>query len=104
MSDVTKELLDETQGYVEQAKAKAAKAKKPWQTWLDAEWGFRNHWYPASLSRDLGEGDSKGIELLGEEILVTRQEGKIRALEDRCPHRGIRFSSRPLFYTKETLT
>ncbi|MFT4823357.1 MAG: carbazole 1,9a-dioxygenase terminal dioxygenase component, partial [Cryomorphaceae bacterium] len=94
MSDVTKDLLEGTQDYVEQAKAKAAKVKKPWQTWLDAELGFRNHWYPASLSRHLGEGDSKAIELLGEEILVTRQNGVTRAMEDRCPHRGTRFSSR----------
>ncbi|MFT5133786.1 MAG: phenylpropionate dioxygenase-like ring-hydroxylating dioxygenase large terminal subunit, partial [Gammaproteobacteria bacterium] len=86
MNDVTKDLLDETQGYVEQAKAKAAKSKKPWQTWIDAEWGFRNHWYPASLGRHVNEGEAIGIELLGEEILVTRQNGKIHALENRCPH------------------
>ena len=79
---------------MEQAKVKAARAKKPWQVWLNAEWGFRNYWYPAALSRHLGEGDAKGIELLGEEILITRQNGKVHALEDRCPHRGIRFSAR----------
>ncbi len=104
MTDVTRNLLEETQDYVEQARAKAAKAKKPWQNWLDAEWGFRNHWYPAALSRDFAEGESTAIQLLGEEVLITRQNGKIHALEDRCPHRGTRFSSRPLFYTKETLT
>lgn len=104
MSELTRALLEETQGYVEQARAKAAATRKPWQTWLDAEWGFRNYWYPAALSRHLGEGEAKGIQLLGEEILLTRQNGKARALEDRCAHRGIRFSTRPLFYTKETLT
>ena len=104
MNDVTRDLLEETQGHVEQAKAKAAKAKKPWQTWIDAELGFRNHWYPASLGRHIKEGEAIGIILLGEDILVTRQNGKIHALENRCPHRGTRFSSRPLFYTKETIT
>ena len=104
MSELTRALLEETQGYVEQARAKAAATRKPWQTWLDAEWGFRNYWYPAALSRHLSEGEAKGVQLLGEEILLTRQNGNVRALEDRCPHRGIRFSTRPLFYTKETLT
>jgi len=103
MADITSTLHSETEGQVEQPSAKAG-AKKPWQAWLDAEWGFRNYWYPAALTRNLLEGGTTAIELLGEEILLTRQEGKVRALEDRCPHRGIRFSSRPLFYTKETIT
>lgn len=102
MSDLTKTLLDETLGHVEQAKV--PKAKKPWQPWLDAELGFRNYWYPAQLTRNLTEGEALAITLLGEEILLTRQNGKLYGLEDRCCHRGIRFSARPLFYTKETLT
>ncbi len=101
MSDVTGRLLDETQAHVEQSRPAR---QKPWQTWIDAEWGFRNYWYPAALSRQLREGEHKAIRLLGEEILLTRQKGRIHAIEDRCPHRGIRFSSRPLFYTQETLT
>jgi carbazole 1,9a-dioxygenase terminal dioxygenase component len=28
----------------------------------------------------------------------------MRAIEDRCAHRSVRFSARPLFYTQETLT
>lgn len=103
MADVTTTLHRETEDQVEQPKSKTG-VKKPWQTWLDAELGFRNYWYPAALSRNLAEGDTQTVQLLGEEILLTRQEGRVRALEDRCPHRGIRFSSRPLFYTKETLT
>lgn len=103
MSDVTKTLLDETTDYVESAE-KRPDRKKPWQAWLDAELGFRNHWYPAALSRDVPAGGAKKVEILGEEILLTRQKGKIKAVEDRCPHRGIRFSSRPLFYSEETIT
>ena len=103
MSDITKNLLNETTDYVERGAENKAR-KKPWQKWLDADLGFRNHWYPAALGRDIDEGGAKKIELLGEEILLTRQSGKVYAVEDRCPHRGIRFSSRPLFYTKETIT
>ena len=104
MSDATRTLLEETIDFVEQEKAKTAHTRKPWEVWLQAEWGFRNYWYPAALSRHVGEGGSKHIILLGEEILLTRQNGVLYAVENRCPHRGTRFSSRPLFYTKETIT
>ena len=60
MSEITRTLLEETQDYVEQARAKTARTRKPWQVWLDAEWGFRNYWYPAALSRHLGEGTRGG--------------------------------------------
>ena len=103
MSDATRTLLEETTDFVEQAKTKVTHTKKPWEVWLQAEWGLRNYWYPAGLSRHVGEGGSKHIILLGEEILLTRQNGVLYAVENRCPHRGTRFSSRPLFYTKETI-
>ena len=95
MSDATRTLLEETTDFVEQEKAKTAHTRKPWEVWLQAEWGFRNYWYPAALSRHVGEGGSKHIILLGEEILLTRQNGVLYAVENRCPYRGTRFSSRP---------
>ncbi|MEQ8387668.1 MAG: Rieske 2Fe-2S domain-containing protein [Alphaproteobacteria bacterium] len=100
----TRTLIDETSGHVEVLKEKTRKGAKPWQVWLDAELGLRNYWYPAALSRHLAEGEHKAVKLLGEEILLMRQKGRVFALEDRCPHRGVRFSARPLFYTKETLS
>lgn len=105
MADITEQLLKDTQEHVDEEKRRVEKmGRRPWQPWIDAEWGFRNHWYPALLSRDLPEGEHNAVQLLGEDILVTRQNGSVKAIEDRCPHRGIRFSSRPLFYTKETIT
>ena len=71
---------------------------RPWQPWIDAEWGFRNHWCLALISRDLPEGKHKAVQLLGKDILVTRQNGFVKAVEDRCPHRGIRFSSRTFLH------
>ncbi len=103
MPDVTRTLLDETQQHVDEPRSRDT-SRKPWQAWLDAEWGFRNYWYPAALTRQIAEGGHLKITLLGEEILLTRQKGTLRALEDRCAHRGVRFSARPLFYTQETLT
>lgn len=101
MSGTERALIDQTIDFVNEEKISP---RKPWQVWIDAELGFRDYWYPAALSRHLAEGQSKAIALLGEPILLTRQNGRVYALEDRCPHRGIRFSARPLFYTKETLT
>ena len=101
MSSTTEELIRDTQPLVNRVEVPR---KKPWQRWIDAEFGLRNYWYPAALSQHLPEGKATPIRLLGEEILLTRQNGKLYALEDRCCHRGVRFSRRPLFYTKETLT
>lgn len=101
MPDTTRTLLKETESYV---RPDAARAKKPWQVWLDAELGLRNYWYPAALSHHVAEGRAKAVTLLGEEILLTRQDGRLYAVEDRCCHRGVRFSARPIFYTKDTLT
>ena len=104
MGEVEKTLLEETADWVDQERAKTERTKKPWDVWIDAELGLRNHWYPAALSRQVGEAEFRPITLLGEEILLTRQEGRLYAIEDRCPHRGVRFSARPLCYTKDTLT
>lgn len=101
MPDTARHLLDETSGSVDEI---SISRKKPWQRWIDAAWGLRNYWYPAALGRAVPERGHKAIALLGEDILLTRQNGKVFAVEDRCPHRGVRFSARPLFYTKETVT
>lgn len=100
-SGTTQHLIDTTLEIVEDVKDRP---KKPWQLWIDAELGLRNYWYPAALSRHVAERGSHAIKLLGEDILLTRQNGKVFAVEDRCPHRGVPFSKRPLYYTKETLT
>ena len=101
MADATKALIDETVGFVDRPQSKPS---KPWQVWLDAELGFRDYWYPAALAQQLGEGATRSITLLGEDIMLTRQNGRVFAIEDRCCHRGVRFSKRPLFYTKDTIT
>ena len=82
----------------------APSAEKPWAKWLEAELGFRNHWYPTQASRNIREGESKLVTLLGENILYLRRKGKLYAIEDRCAHRGTRFSQRPLHYTDDTIT
>ena len=66
--------------------------------------GVRNRWYPIAASWTITD-KPVGMMRLGDAIVVWRDgAGKMNVLEDRCPHRGVRFSARPLCYTVETLT
>lgn len=54
--------------------------------------GLRNYWYPVLASWEVRDAPV-GITRLGEQICVWRDSaGTVRALEDRCPHRGARLS------------
>ncbi len=81
MADATKALIDGTVDFVDRARPKPG---KPWQIWLDAELGFRDYWYPAALSHQIEEGSASSVKLLGEDIMLPRQEGRVFAVEDRC--------------------
>jgi carbazole 1,9a-dioxygenase len=89
--------------------------RKPWQLYVDAQLGFRNHWYPAFFAHELPEADVspatgeevrafKSLTLLGEKIFFRRIDGAVHAVQDWCLHRGVAFSARPECYTKTTLT
>ncbi len=94
----------------------AEKRTRPWQPYIDATLGFRNHWYPVFFGSELKEGDIsqglgegavtevKTIEILGERILFRRVNGKICGIKDQCLHKGSPFSVKPECYTKETIT
>ena len=56
------------------------------------EFGLRNLWHPVLASWEVATSPV-GITRLGDNIVVWRDEnGKVHALEDRCPHRGARLS------------
>lgn len=78
--------------------------RKSWQAYLDAGLGFRNHWYPALYGSELAEGEAKGVQLLGEHVLLKRIDGRIYGVRDRCLHRGVPFSVRPECYSKNTIS
>lgn len=92
------------------------KRAKPWQPYIDAVLGFRNHWYPAffgcelreaDISQGLGEGavsEVKVLQILGERILFRRTNGTVYGVKDQCVHRGSPFSVKPECYIKETIT
>jgi len=77
---------------------------EPYSGYLEAELGVRNHWYAVFFGEELEEGKCLGEMVMGERILFKRVEGKVYAIEDRCPHRGAAFSARPECYTKNTVT
>ena len=53
--------------------------------------GFRNYWYPVLPAWRLGRRP-KAVKVLGEDIVLFRDGGKVYALDDRCPHRGAKLS------------
>ncbi|MFB6676665.1 Rieske 2Fe-2S domain-containing protein [Streptomyces sp. NPDC056390] len=62
-----------------------------WPTYNSATLGFRNFWYPVQWAGQVGEKPVP-ITLLGEKIVLVRDKGEVRALHDRCPHRGVPLS------------
>lgn len=53
--------------------------------------GFRNYWYPVLPAWRLLR-KPKAVTVLGEDIVLFRDGGRVFALADRCPHRGAKFS------------
>ena len=51
--------------------------------------GLRGQWYPVAKSVEVKTSKPYGTRLLGEKIVLWRDgSGKIRCIEDFCPHRG----------------
>ncbi len=80
------------------------KTQSQYQPYKDAEWGFINHWYPALFSKELDEDQVEGIQICGVQIVLRRVDDKVYALKDQCIHRGVRLSSKPMCFTKSTIS
>jgi len=78
--------------------------KRGWREYLNAKLGLRNFWYAACFSKEIGENDVLVRKILGEGILLRRVHGQVRAIRDRCIHRGVKFSDKVECYTPETIT
>lgn len=49
---------------------------------------LRRFWHPVALSRDVGNGAAKGLQILGEELTLYRgQSGRAYLVGGRCAHR-----------------
>lgn len=72
--------------------------------YVAATYGFRNHWYPVRLSRDLEEDRPLPVTVLGENLLLNRLDRVVYAIKDRCLHRGVNFSHKLECYKRGTVT
>ena len=77
---------------------------KPYQKYLEAKLGLRDHWYPVFFSQELKEGATRGEMIAGERIFFKRAGGVVYGIEDRCAHRGAAFSAKPECFTENTVT
>lgn len=78
-----------------EAKSSSVRTSRPefatWPRYRVAQLGFSEHWYPAMRSRKLRRRP-RSVTLLGHEIVLMRDGGTVRALGDRCAHRGVPLS------------
>lgn len=83
----------------------AAAIARQYGPYVQADWGYANHWYPGVFSREVEAGGVVGITIGGHDIAVTRDEqGKAWAISDRCIHRGVRLSLKPMCFANKTVT
>ena len=71
-----------------------SEGRPDWATWPKYEaavLGFRDYWYPVTWSRTVGRRPI-AVTIGGEKIMLIREAGRVRALHDRCPHRGVPLS------------
>jgi phenylpropionate dioxygenase-like ring-hydroxylating dioxygenase large terminal subunit len=71
------------------------RGREDWSSWPLYEGiddGLREYWYPVAWSRTIGSKPT-AIKLCGINMVLARdKEGKARALNDRCLHRGVPLS------------
>ncbi len=72
--------------------------------YIEAKLGFRNHWYLTIFSHELREGEFAAHSILGDRLLMSRVNGRVYAVRDRCTHRGVPFSRKPECFKKGTVT
>jgi phenylpropionate dioxygenase-like ring-hydroxylating dioxygenase large terminal subunit len=74
---------------------KSSMGREDWSTWpvyassalgLPGSW-----WYPVMWSEQVTD-NPVGIKITGRNVMFVRDHGKVYALHDRCPHRGVPLS------------
>jgi phenylpropionate dioxygenase-like ring-hydroxylating dioxygenase large terminal subunit len=69
--------------------------RRDWATWPKYEaavLGFKEYWYPVTWSKHVKEKKPTAVTLCGERVMLIREQGRVFALYDRCPHRGVPLS------------
>jgi nitrite reductase/ring-hydroxylating ferredoxin subunit len=65
--------------------------RQMWPHYEAAVSGFRNYWYPVTWSSRVGRKPFT-VKLLGDPIMLVRENGRVTAFLDQCLHRGIPLS------------
>jgi len=71
--------------------SETGRAQEPWDAYEAAADGLAEYWYPVLPSRQLGRR-FRSVRLLGRDVVLIRDGGRIHALDDRCPHRQVKLS------------
>lgn len=70
------------------------RGRQDWSAWPlyeAAAAGLQEYWYPVAWARNI-TGKPTAIRVCGQDVALVRSEGKVLALHDRCPHRGVPLS------------
>lgn len=66
--------------------------RSSWPRYDAAELGLRHYWYPVLDARKLKQKPVP-VTVCGEKVVIVRDRDAVRALKDRCPHRGVPLSA-----------
>jgi nitrite reductase/ring-hydroxylating ferredoxin subunit len=67
-------------------------AEMPYQRFGIPILGWADYWYPIVTTREVGR-KPRAVRLMSHDIVLFRDAGKLFALDDRCPHRGVQLSA-----------
>jgi phenylpropionate dioxygenase-like ring-hydroxylating dioxygenase large terminal subunit len=80
---------------VEASNARKFHQGRSWEMWPQYEaaaGGLENFWYPVMWSTQVAE-KPVAVRICGRDLVLLRSpEGTVHALQNRCPHRGVRLS------------
>ncbi|WP_039803700.1 Rieske 2Fe-2S domain-containing protein, partial [Nocardia araoensis] len=71
-----------------------AAGRQDWTAWPKynaAGSGYRGYWYPVTWAGHV-TANPESYTICGEKLALIRDAGKVYALHDRCPHRGVPLS------------
>lgn len=83
----------------------SSRVARQYGPYVQADWGFANHWYPACFSEEVEVNGVVGVTIGGHDLAITRdQDGNVYAIADRCLHRGVKLSAKPMCFANKTVT
>ncbi len=92
----------EAAGLDKPSKGRSGIGRQDWTTWPHydaARNGLPGYWYPVVWA-DQVTTDPQQIQLCDQTIVLIRDGDEVRALHDRCPHRGVPLSAGDQFFPK----